>query len=118
MGFQTRNDTYTKKLAYVIYYDEKGKLRKEPSWNSWRDKKIDPEEFDNVPTEGFVLNKKVGGYAGDWGNFRQAYGVKDAKERFKHIYGNYMKIHSVQKCDEETKYNVLNEYWKHPVGIL
>ena len=73
MGFQTRNDTYTKKLAYVIYYDEKGKLRKEPSWNSWRDKKIDPEEFDNVPTEGFVLNKKVGGYAGDWGNFRQAY---------------------------------------------
>ena len=73
MGFQTRNDTYTKKLAYVIYYDEKGKLRKEPSWNSWRDKKIDPKEFDNVPTEGFVLNKKVGGYAGDWGNFRQAY---------------------------------------------
>ena len=70
VGFQTRNDTYTKKLAYVIYYDEKGKLRKEPSWNSWRDKKIDPEEFDNVPTEGFVLNKKVGGYAGDWGNFR------------------------------------------------
>ena len=73
VGFQTRNDTYTKKLAYIIYYDEKGKLRKEPSWNNWRDKKIDPEEFDNVPTEGFVLNKKVGGYAGDWGNFRQAY---------------------------------------------
>lgn len=47
-----------------------------------------------------------------------ANGVKDAKERFKHIYGNYMKIHSVQKCDEETKHNVLNEYWKHPVGIL
>lgn len=54
VGFQTRNDTYTKKLAYVIYYDEKGKLRKEPSWNSWRDKKIDPEEFDNVPTEASV----------------------------------------------------------------
>lgn len=73
VGFQNREDTYTKKLAYVIYYDHKGKLRKEASWNSWRDTKIEPEEYDNVPTEGFVLNKKVGGYAGDWGNFRQAY---------------------------------------------
>ena len=27
VGYQNRNDTYTKKLAYVIYYDEKGKLR-------------------------------------------------------------------------------------------
>ena len=25
VGYQNRNDTYTKKLAYVIYYDEKGK---------------------------------------------------------------------------------------------
>jgi len=73
VGFQNRSDTYTQKLAYVIYYDEKGKLRKEPSWESWRDKKIDPEEYDNVPTEGFVLNKKVGGYCSYWSNFRQAY---------------------------------------------
>ena len=73
IGFQERNDTYTKKLAYVIYYDEKGTLRKAGSWESWRDKKIDPVEYDNIPMEGFVLNKKVGGYAGSWGNFRQAY---------------------------------------------
>ncbi len=73
VGFQIRDDTYTKKLAYIIYYDHKGKLRKEASWESWRDEKIDPEEFENVPTEGFVLNKKVGGYANDWGDFRQAY---------------------------------------------
>lgn len=73
VGFQERSDTYTKKLAYVIYYDEKGKLRKEASWQSWRDKKIEPDEHENTPMEGFVLNKKVGGYASDWGNFRQAY---------------------------------------------
>jgi len=73
VGFQKREDTYTKKLAYVIYYDEKGKLRKEASWESWRSKEIKPVEYDNEPTEGFVLNKKVGGYAGDWGDFRQAY---------------------------------------------
>lgn len=73
VGSNKRSDTYTGKLAYVIYYDEKGKLRKETSWNSWRDKSIDSEEYDNEPTSGFVLNKKVGDYSGDWGNHRQAY---------------------------------------------
>lgn len=72
VGFQNRSDTYTKKLAYVIYYDEKGKLRKETSWNSWRDDKIEPITCDNIPTSGFVLNKKVGDYVSDW-NHRQAY---------------------------------------------
>jgi hypothetical protein len=61
VGFQKRNDTYTKSLGYVVYIDEKGKLRKEASWNSWRDKSIEPKEFKNEPTEGFVLNRNVGG---------------------------------------------------------
>lgn len=67
IGYQNRNGTYTGKLAYVIYYDDKGKLRKEKSWEGWRDKEIDPDEFDNVPTEGFVLNKKVGGVKESYG---------------------------------------------------
>lgn len=60
VGFQKRQDTYTGKLAYVVYTDDKGVLRKEKSWNGWRDKEIEPVDFDNVPTSGFVLNKKVG----------------------------------------------------------
>lgn len=40
VGFQKRKDTYTGKLAYVIYFDEKGKLRKETSWQGWRDEGI------------------------------------------------------------------------------
>lgn len=36
IGFQNRNDTYTKKLAYIIYFDEKGKLRKETFRSLWR----------------------------------------------------------------------------------
>lgn len=72
VGFQNRKDTYTGKLSYVIYYDEKGKLRKEPSWQSWRDKSIDPQEFDNEPISGFVLNKKVGGTCYNWDQ-RQTY---------------------------------------------
>ena len=72
VGYQNREGTYTGKLAYVIYTDEKGKLRKENSWNSWRDKTIEPSVFDNIPTEGFVLNKKVGDYDSGW-NHRHAY---------------------------------------------
>ena len=72
VGFQERNDTYTKKLAYVIYYDNKGVLRKETSWQNWRKKEIPNVIYDNVPTSGFVLNKKVGDYSSDW-NHRQAY---------------------------------------------
>lgn len=72
VGFQNRDDTYTKKLAYIIYYDEKGKLHKETSWKNWRDENIPNEEFDNIPIEGFVLNKKVGDYSSGW-NHRQAY---------------------------------------------
>ena len=67
VGFQNRKGTYTGKLAYVIYFDEKGKLRKETSWQSWRDENIPNEIYDNEPTEGFVLNKKVGGVEESWG---------------------------------------------------
>ncbi len=72
VGYQNRSDTYTKKLAYVIYYDNKNVLRKETSWEGWRDKKIEANDFDNTPLEGFVLNKKAGGYSSGW-NHRQAY---------------------------------------------
>lgn len=72
IGFQKRSDTYTGKLSYVTYINKKGKLAKETSWNGWRDNKITPLEIDNVPTEGFVLNKKAGGYSRGW-NHRQTY---------------------------------------------
>lgn len=72
VGYQKRSDTYTGQLAYVIYFDKKGVLRKETSWENWRDKTITPIEYKNEPLEGFVLNKNVGGYKSDW-NFRSAY---------------------------------------------
>ena len=64
VGFQNRGGTYTGKLAYVVYKDHKNVLRKESSWNSWRDK--------DIPTEGFVLNKKAGGTSWGW-NQRNTY---------------------------------------------
>lgn len=72
VGFQNRNGTYTGKLAYIIYFDAKGVLRKENSWNSWRSDSIPPMDIENVPMSGFVLNKKAGGYSSGW-NHRQTY---------------------------------------------
>lgn len=72
VGYQKRSDTYTSQLAYVIYYDNKGKLHKEKSFEDWRDERIEPNEFENKPMEGFVLNKKVGGCSSGW-NHRQTY---------------------------------------------
>lgn len=66
VGFQNRNDTFTGKLGYVIYKDHTGKLRKEKSWQGWRDHSIDPLTFENTPQTGFTFNKGItrGGY--DW----------------------------------------------------
>ena len=93
VGFNERGDTYTKRLAYVIYYDEKGVLRKEKSWRQWVDQgesgrkrgKWNPTtcqyevnndyepfptpDFDNVPMDGFVLNKGAGGRAGSYSSW-------------------------------------------------
>jgi hypothetical protein len=67
VGFVEREDTYTKRLGYVIYYDGKGVLRKETSWEGWRDKEIPAVECQNEPTEGFVLNRDVGGARRSYG---------------------------------------------------
>lgn len=79
VGFQKRGDTYTGKLAYVIYKDEKGKLRKEASWNGWRDKSIESVEFKNEPKTGFVLNKGIQRYS-DWGSGRSVIRVYDDRD--------------------------------------
>lgn len=81
VGFQKRTDTYTGQLAYIIYFDKSGVLRKETSWQSWRDKKIDPIQFENTPTEGFVLNKGVGGARyGGWNPRNEYIRVYDPRD--------------------------------------
>jgi hypothetical protein len=90
VGCQWRKDTYTGKLAYVVYYNAKNQLAQEKSWRGWihdtpqkiytgyengqyiyEDKEGIPiEDYENVPMEGFVLNRKAGGYGSGW-NHRQ-----------------------------------------------
>lgn len=78
VGFQKRSDTYTGKLAYVIYFDETGKLRKETSWKGWIDPKITAVEFDNVPSK-FIFNKDVSrhGYFGSGRSVMRVYDERD-----------------------------------------
>lgn len=76
VGYVKRDDTYTNRLAYVIYYDSKGKLRKETSFEQWRDKKIRVDEFENKPHSGFVINKGVKRY-GHWGSGRSMIRIYD-----------------------------------------
>lgn len=78
VGFQKRSDTYTGKLGYVIYYDNKGVLRKEKSWEGWRNKDLGNEEFKNEPVEGFVINRGGGGV-------RESYGW-NARHEFVRVY--------------------------------
>lgn len=65
VGFQKRTDTFTGKLGYVTYIDDKGMLRQENSWNGWRDKSIDSVEYTNEPQSNFVFNKDIN-RSGHW----------------------------------------------------
>lgn len=72
VGYQERENTYTGKLAYIVYTDEKGVIRKETSWKGWCKHFLG--EFKNTPTSGFVLNKGVGGQRESYGwNTRNEY---------------------------------------------
>ena len=60
VGYQYRDTKFEKKIGYVIYlYDHTGKLRKETSWENWRDKQIESNEFENIPTAGFMIHSNI-----------------------------------------------------------
>lgn len=59
IGYQNRSGTYDGKLSYIIYFDEKGKLRKEASWKTWCEESLGSHEFENIPTKGLILNKQI-----------------------------------------------------------
>ncbi len=60
VGFCNRTDTYSGKLGYIIMFD--GKVwRKEKSWEGWRDKSIESQEFENNLSTGFTINLNKGG---------------------------------------------------------
>jgi hypothetical protein len=100
VGYQERSDTYTKKLAYVIYYDQKGVLRKELSFEEWRDKKIPTDEYENKPKSGFHLNKGIlrDGY---WSNGHNMVRIYDDRGiEFEITVGNLLFILMTTNCSK------------------
>ena len=61
-GFNERDDCFSKKLAFLVYENERKILSQPRAWDKWRDKKIKPLEFENKPMKGFCLDKAIGGY--------------------------------------------------------
>ena len=99
VGFQKRTDCYTKQLGYIIYYDQKGVLRKEKSWDGWRDKKIEPVDCDNAPHSGFVLNKDVKRTTEWFGSGRNMIRVWDSRGfEFEITTGNLLFILMTTDC--------------------
>lgn len=60
VGYKSYDDT--KLISYFIYWDERGKLRKESSWESWRNKAFEPTELENKPLDGFRVYRVRNGY--------------------------------------------------------
>lgn len=57
-GLQERYDTYTKKLGFMMYANKpNGGYGQQVSFDSWRDKRIEPKDISNNYQLGFVLNK-------------------------------------------------------------
>lgn len=48
-------------LIYLTYINELGEIAKQKSWNDWRSKVIEPEQFNNEPIEGIKI---IGGGGG------------------------------------------------------
>jgi len=80
IGFQKREGTFTGKLAYVIYEDEKGVIRKQKSWDSWRDKSIKTITLDNTPTPNFVFNKGIQRDNYHFGSGRHVFRIYDPRD--------------------------------------
>lgn len=79
VGFTEREDTFDGKLSYIIYYDEKGKLRKEKSWSEWRDEKITALEINNTPFKNLSLNKSIQRDAYYFGSGRNMIRIYDSR---------------------------------------
>lgn len=108
VGFQEREETYTGKLAYIIYFDEKDKIRKEKSWLSWCDAQQGSFEFDNEPRSGYVFNKGVQRYAYHFGSGRSMLRVYDPRDfEFEITIDN---LEAVLMNSDISKKEIMGEY--------
>lgn len=59
VGYQSRHNSENGYLSYIVYYDEKNKLRKEVSFNNWIGKEKAPHDVINEEIKGFRIADSV-----------------------------------------------------------
>lgn len=105
VGFSKREDTYTGKLGYIIYYD--GKVwRKEKSWESWREIYLDEVEYAKLKNEAYneAVEYKTKDYIFSYNHSQQFIDKTVANY-------NYYSKNSIQHYTEfATKYPTVNDY--------
>lgn len=91
VGFNTRTDTYTGKLGYIIYND--GKIwRKEGSWESWREKYITDEELEQKKLNSY--NNRIESYTGFYNRYLS---YKDSNIKWQKDQYNQIKDTSLEE---------------------
>lgn len=79
VGFNEREDTYSGKLGYVIYYDGK-KWRKEVSWEGWIQKFMSDEEFNKLKKEEY--DSHLEHYISNYNGYKREYGSKKNNSKY------------------------------------
>lgn len=91
--YQKRENTINGKLSFITYYDEKGKLRFEKSFNNWTDPKLGTDEVDNRPVKGFSISEGVKHDGGSFGSPRENVRIFDPRGyEFEISVGNFMDL--------------------------
>jgi hypothetical protein len=88
---------YYQKYSFIVFKEGK-KIRKEYSWNQWRQKEIEPLDILNIPTSGFVLEKQYQ-RSRDWfGSGRSVWQVKHPQGFIFEITSNNLDA-IISNCD-------------------
>lgn len=101
VGYQIRNDTFTGKLAYINYENDKKVWALEKSWKSWiKEKQID--FIDNQPLSGFIVNRSQTRYA--------SFAGKSVNIRIYHPYGFEFEISPDNLCAVLSHCDISHSY--------
>lgn len=85
------------KYSFIVYKEGKN-IKKEYSWNKWRQKEIEPLDILNVPTSGFILEKQYQ-RSRDWfGSGRSVWQVKHPQGFIFEITSNNLDA-IISNCD-------------------